>query len=1263
MGRSALAPTDPQRLKNYMLAARLGAGGQGVVYEAYDTRSGGRVAIKLMRTGFDDPELRGRFAREVDAARRVAAFCTARVLDADTAADHPYIVSEFIAGPTLRESVRHGGRLDGGSLLRLGIGIATALTAIHQCGVVHRDLKPDNVLLGPDGPRVIDFGIARLDAALESSRYTQPGMLVGTPSYMAPEVVSPGGSGRTGEAGPPADIFAWGAVVLFAATGRDPFGGAGIGEVIEAVALRRPDLSALAEPLRSLVDQALAKQPELRPTARQILLDLIGGQGTAAARVAAQGELERGADTAAAVRPVAEASLPELPLGDAAEAAYASLSPAGQEAARAVLLRLVVPGERADGSEDAVRGAEWGELREAVAAGAVGAAGGTGGAGAAGGTDAAGGVDEAAARQAVAAFTAGGLLAAERAGGGGQSGAGGQSGGGGQAGVRSQSDTLGLLVAEGTSVRLAYPALLGAWPRLRGWVQQDRETLRTLRRLERDAGNWAAQGRRPDDLYRGAALRTAEAWVAEAPPRLRPAAAEREFLAAGAAARTRTTRLKRARWGLAAVLVVCALLGGSIAYVNSEARAEQDRKEAAGRVATVADTLRLSDPAGAMQFAVAAVRAADTVDTRAALYGALSQRESDVLRLGGGSGPTLPLLSADGRTAALVGDGTLRTWDVRTGDARPAARIAGGAADAAAMTPDGRTIAVADGRRVTQYNARTGARTALPYQAKSPVTALTFTGGDTLAVTTRGAVVLRRHGRTAGTYPHHDAVAVSPDGKTVAMCRTGKPIGIFRVGSHTPRLTTSPTLIAGEDCAVAFSPDGRIVSAVLAGEVCSWDLTAAKPPLRRFAHEGAGKVAFSPDGDFLAATDANSLSLHRTSDLRPAADPAPPVTYPLGNEEAGALALDGKAEAVRLLSGGTVRTVDVWQPRVRGTAPQGPSGGPAAVLSPDGRLLLTQRAGGRLAVEPVSQRTPRRAVAKAAEAAIGSGERAYRQLVFSPDGRRLATLGRDGEVAVWRVSGEGVERLRTLRRAGDAGAAHGLAFLPGAERLAVSGPDAVQFLGVRDGRPRGTVRGTGGGLLAASPACGLLATSRGEVIDIGSGKVIQRGLAPADPTALAFHPKECLIAYGDRLGRVTLRDARTGFRLGVLPATDGGDGAGGPEGVASLAFGRSEFSEKGVLAVGGAHGTLRLWDVSWQRQLGHGFGTATTGPVTAGFSADGARLYEAGPGPGGVRAHPMAKDAAVAAVCARAGAGARGTISEREWDVRLPEVDYRRPCT
>ncbi|WP_433323067.1 serine/threonine-protein kinase [Spirillospora sp. CA-294931] len=257
---------DPEVLGRYRIEGRLGEGGQGVVFLGRGPDET-PVAVKVLRSDLAaNAAVRARFAREVTAAQRVAAqFCVAQVIEADLAADPPYVVTEFVDGPTLGQSVRDGGPRSGAGLHRLAVTTATALAAIHQAGVAHRDFKPANVLLGSDGPRVIDFGIARsLDVAA-----TQTGGIVGTPSYMAPEQFS-------GGAGTPADVFAWGCVMVFAANGRPPFGGGEIPVLINQILHQEPDLGVLVPPLRDIVQAGLRKDPAARPTMQQILMRLLG---------------------------------------------------------------------------------------------------------------------------------------------------------------------------------------------------------------------------------------------------------------------------------------------------------------------------------------------------------------------------------------------------------------------------------------------------------------------------------------------------------------------------------------------------------------------------------------------------------------------------------------------------------------------------------------------------------------------------------------------------------------------------------------------------------------------------------------------------------------------------------------------------------------------------------------------------------------------------------------------------------------------------
>ncbi|MGP3932429.1 serine/threonine-protein kinase [Nonomuraea sp. KM88] len=271
-----LVAGDPDHLGSFRLSGRVGEGGQGIVYLGVNDE-GERAAIKLLHVKFSgDTIARSRFARELKAAQRVASFCTARVIEADLDGDTPYIASEYIEGKALRDLVETDGPLTGTALDRLAIGTATALTAIHHASIIHRDFKPDNVLIAADGPRVVDFGIARII----DSTGTITSRAIGTPAYMAPEQIA------GDDIGPYTDVFSWGATIAFAATGETVFEGKSIAVVLNRILNHEVDVDMMPEPLRSVVSSALAKSPAERPSADQILLRLLGQSSTAGASTA-----------------------------------------------------------------------------------------------------------------------------------------------------------------------------------------------------------------------------------------------------------------------------------------------------------------------------------------------------------------------------------------------------------------------------------------------------------------------------------------------------------------------------------------------------------------------------------------------------------------------------------------------------------------------------------------------------------------------------------------------------------------------------------------------------------------------------------------------------------------------------------------------------------------------------------------------------------------------------------------------------------------
>jgi len=264
LARAPLRSTDPVQVGDYRLTARLGAGGMGTVYLG-TARDGSPVAVKVLRPDLaDDPEFRDRFGREVSSLTRVEGVCTVRVIAADTDSDQPFMVTEYAPGPSLSEYLAQYGPPGPDMIYGLATGLAEALTAIHAAGVVHRDLKPSNVILSQDGPKVIDFGIAH---TLGAASLTKTGMMVGSLGFMAPEQV-------TGRAGQPADIFAWGVTLTFAASGAMPFGTGSSDAIAYRILHAEPDTTAVPQAVRPLVQAALAKDPLRRPRADELLARL-----------------------------------------------------------------------------------------------------------------------------------------------------------------------------------------------------------------------------------------------------------------------------------------------------------------------------------------------------------------------------------------------------------------------------------------------------------------------------------------------------------------------------------------------------------------------------------------------------------------------------------------------------------------------------------------------------------------------------------------------------------------------------------------------------------------------------------------------------------------------------------------------------------------------------------------------------------------------------------------------------------------------------
>ncbi|MGW2516117.1 nSTAND1 domain-containing NTPase [Streptomyces sp. NPDC001617] len=848
-----------------------------------------------------------------------------------------------------------------------------------------------------------------------------------------------------------------------------------------------------------------------------------------------------------------------------------------------------------------------------------------------------------------------------------------------------------LLTADEEGVHLAHEALITCWPRLQGWIEQDRERLRAHRSLTEAARTWIEHDRDPGALYRGARLDRAEEHFPdhESDPAL--TATERSFLVAACQAReaerriaTRSRRRARTAVGVLSAVLAVALVATLTAWTQSRDNRRRSTEDAARRIASVAEGLRTTDPRTAQLLGVAAWRVAHLPESRGALLGSLGQPERDIF-----SDPTLDqgtarFLTHDGRTLLSVANGTWRTWDTSTRRQTGTGRVpTGGSVDSA--SPDGRLLSVRSPDGVRLWDTVTGHWRG----GKLAATASVEFSGSTYLVsdTTSSDVQVRSISddrRLFATKAKDSAVvAASPDGSVVAACPNGDgalQVRDLRTGRALSGRWQRTAGICGSERSLLVLGGRRQLAALTPTGVLVWDIRSGEQ-LADLADTGVSYVSFSDDGRFVATADAREIRL-----WRPGVD-APVFRHNLNNQHLyGGLLWDTSRLVLRYLEGGTVHALDVSS-AVTSAWQDSPMD--KVLLSPDGRTLATaRRTGDHYRVDlrdPSTGRLIRTLPAPRLPVSTDPSYPVYPPdtsalMAFSPDSKALAygvsapsSDTNRQPLTIWDVTGRRTRTTLDLAPKAPTAAVIALALGPDARTLyttrALLSSNAAGGTGTLSNEVWDTARARRTAVLpslssnhlAASPDHRVLAGDN-RVVTLPR-KVTAQDLVQGDEIgALAFAPDGSLFVAGDQTGRVALWDGKLRQRVGILRNVfsalpdDIGDAAFGDTSEAVSALAVSPDGK--TLAVGGEAGSLQLWDIATQQPLGDPLTTSGEQVDTLAFSADGTTVY-AGSDHVPLQRYTVDPAQAIGTVCARED-GAE--LTRAQWKTYVPGVAYRKVC-